>query len=220
MTPKQFITYYNGKGVDVDGKYGYQCVDLFDKYVEKVIGERWYPVNGAKDIWSSKNADYFRKMINTPSFVPKIGDVAIFNTGKYGHVAIATGKGNKSRFQTLDQNYPWGLDYNPHPASLNWHNYNNLIGFLRPKEKYMASSEYNALLKRIKVLEKYKTDHHKTAVKIIDAVHGNDKDISDLQNKLRNHNHPSVAEPPIFDTEQVGVLKKVADVIINLFRRK
>ena len=38
MTFDNFITKYNGKFIDFDGYYGYQCVDLARQYIKDVLG--------------------------------------------------------------------------------------------------------------------------------------------------------------------------------------
>ena len=35
-----FFNKYNGKYVDTDGMYGAQCMDLYNKYQEEVMGVR------------------------------------------------------------------------------------------------------------------------------------------------------------------------------------
>ena len=137
MTLEQFIKKYLNKGVDFDGRYNAQCVDLFRAYVDEVLG---YPqpkgVKGACQLWQNFNNDpnlknYYQKIPNTASFIPQKGDIAIWKCtigGGFGHVAICTGKGNTSWFESFDQNWK------PQKATLEKHNYKNFYGVLRPKK--------------------------------------------------------------------------------------
>ena len=96
MTFDEFVKKYNGKSIDYDGAYGVQCTDLIKLYVEKVFG-----VLAGSASWG--NAKYYytntpaklknitTKIANTASFVPKKGDIMVWNGnvgGGAGHVAI------------------------------------------------------------------------------------------------------------------------------------
>lgn len=133
MTAQEFINAHNNKGVDIDGYYGYQCMDLYLAYEKEVVG---CPIQGAptaKAVWNSYPTAYFDRISNSVTAVPKLGDVVIWGMGDFGHIAIATGVGNTDTFQTLDQNWPWGTVPNWHTAQLVTHDYNNVLGWLRPK---------------------------------------------------------------------------------------
>lgn len=128
MNPLDFINQYNGKAWDFDGYYGIQCVDLA-QYYAKWLG---YPkfTGNAIDIWNQAGTNYER-IFNTPSYVPKAGDIIIWNTqfgNGYGHVAIANGNGTTDWFESLDQN--WGSS----AAHIVRHNYTGVLGCLRPKK--------------------------------------------------------------------------------------
>ncbi len=113
MTFDEFVKKYNGKSIDYDGAYGVQCTDLIKLYVEKVFG-----VSAGSASWG--NAKYYytntpaklknitTKIANTASFVPKKGDIMVWNGnvgGGAGHVAICTGEGTTSYFYSYDQNW-------------------------------------------------------------------------------------------------------------------
>lgn len=132
MTLDEFIRKYEGKGIDFDGHYGAQCVDLYRQYVKEVLEfPQSPPVPGAKDIWDSYLPEYFQRIGNTPYGVPEKGDIVIFGTGigKWGHVSIFL-EGNTTRFTSLDQNYPAGS-----LVHKQGHTYNAVIGWLRPLKK-------------------------------------------------------------------------------------
>lgn len=76
----------------------------------------------------------FDRIMNTPSFVPQKGDIAVWGTGlsKYGHIAICTGEGNTSYFYTYDQNW------NGKAMKKVKHNYKGFAGVLRYKSKELS----------------------------------------------------------------------------------
>ncbi len=125
-----FVGKYNGKSVDYDGMYGYQCVDLFNFYNRDVAGGGFIPVSYAYQLWSASasNTNYDHIGAGAPAFK---GDVAIYNSslpgsGGAGHVAIVLGDlgGNLSVFH---QN--WGGAY-AHTQTISK---NHLLGYLRPR---------------------------------------------------------------------------------------
>lgn len=85
MTYDEFIKKHNGVAVNYDGAAGKQCVDLATAYFNEVFGSGiknfWYDAHHFWDLfdkntWLKAN---FTKVKNTPSFVPKKGDVAIWS---------------------------------------------------------------------------------------------------------------------------------------------
>lgn len=132
MTVEQFFEKYNGKGIDFDGAFGNQCVDLYRQYVKEVIQAlQSAPVVGAKDIWVTYDKKAFKAIKNTPKGIPQLGDIVIwqaFSGNKYGHVAIFS-KGTAKTFTSFDQNYPVGS-----LCHFQKHYYNNVIGWLHPKK--------------------------------------------------------------------------------------
>lgn len=130
MNLDQFITKWNGKGIDWDGSYGFQCVDLYRMYVKEVLGFPQSPsVPGAKDIWNTTLTN-FTKIPNTPDGVPQKGDVMIWGAsyGPYGHVAVVT-EATVNTFKCFSQNDPVGS-----LPSIRWYkSYAGVTGWLRPK---------------------------------------------------------------------------------------
>lgn len=137
MTFDEFVAKFNGKSIDYDGAYGVQCTDLIKLYVEKVFG-----VSAGSASWG--NAKYYytntpaklknitTKIANTASFVPKKGDIMVWNGnvgGGAGHVAICTGEGTTSYFYSYDQNW------NGKAMHKVKHDYDNVYGVLRPKDQ-------------------------------------------------------------------------------------
>ena len=137
MNYDEFVKAYNGKATDYDGAYGAQCVDLIKLYLDKVFGikpgswgnAKYYWINFSKHSELTKN---FTKIENTPSFVPKRGDIMVWNGNKgngAGHVAICTGEGNTSGFYSYDQNW------NGKEMHRVKHYYDDVYGVLRPKNQ-------------------------------------------------------------------------------------
>lgn len=131
MTLEEFIKKHTGKGIDYDGSYGYQCVDLYRQYVDEVLGFPQSPgVMGATDIWESFLVDRFERILNTPEAIPAKGDIVIWNKkvgNGYGHVAVFV-SGDVNAFKSFDQNWPAGS-----LPKLVEHKYTNVIGWLTPK---------------------------------------------------------------------------------------
>jgi hypothetical protein len=137
MKLREFLETCLGKKVDFDGRYGGQCVDLFRLYCRDVLELPAQPrgVAGAADFWTNYETDpilqtAFDKIANTPSGVPRFGDVVIWNkrAGRgYGHIAIFL-HGDGLRFTSLDQNWP-ALSV----VAETTHDYVHVLGWLRPK---------------------------------------------------------------------------------------
>lgn len=109
MKFNEFIEYVKkNNGVDTDGYYGKQCMDLWNFYAVNVLNltKGLTGANIAKNIL--KNNYVMKNMLrinNTPDFVPQKGDVAVWCGGEYGHIAICLGLGDKTYFMSIDQNW-------------------------------------------------------------------------------------------------------------------
>lgn len=144
MNGYEFIKKYLGKKIDVDGfpkDQPYQCVDLIKGFIKFVLNEKPQSIGNAIDYWYKKDNNYITKLFkpikNTPSFVPQPFDIVIFNSGKFGHIAICTGEGNRKNFRVWEQNYPKRAN----PVQESEKNYKNIAGFLRPKNKNLVFKE-------------------------------------------------------------------------------
>lgn len=124
---------------DVDGfpsYQPYQCYDLANLFATEVVGSGRFTGLYAADIITQAGTKY-RRINNTPSFVPQLGDIPVWNKnvgGGAGHVGIANGEGDTNWFVSLDQNW------NRPTATFIRHDYNNLIGVLRPLASEEAAS--------------------------------------------------------------------------------
>lgn len=137
MTYQAFRNSVLNKGIDVDHAFGDQCWDLVALYNEQVIGipasQGWGLPTGpdadAKDVWL-----YFENPL--PQYFDKIqapfeqGDIIVWGEviGKDGHIDIFDSPINSTSWWGLDQNWPVGS-----VTHLQQHNYNGILGGLRPK---------------------------------------------------------------------------------------
>lgn len=143
MTFEQWVSKTLGKGIDWDGVYGVQCVDLVNHYIYNVLGIRPVMIGNAIEFYNKRNSSAFLKnnfnwISNTPSFVPKKGDIGVFKTKSgFGHVCVANGEGTTSYFYSYDQNYPLSKH---EPMTKIRHTYPNFLGVLRPKKALPTSA--------------------------------------------------------------------------------
>lgn len=173
MTLQQFITKYNNQPVEVfDKNNKNQCVDLFLAYIRDVLGlGSIIPIGivNAYDIYNktTRFTPHATKHKNTPTFVPKRGDVAIWSSkyGPAGHVAIVT-EADINRFRAFSQNDPIGS-----PCVIREYNYNNVLGFLTPNN--LPEENMDKLQACLKA--------HKEAV---DAANQKDRMIENLKGEL------------------------------------
>lgn len=142
---EQFISQRNGGAWDFDGKYGAQCVDLFNYYNRDVIGAGFIatPITGgARDLFEVGSPivdeNYIKMSANTTL---QKGDVIVFGDGvgvmkengknvSYGHVTIYIGD-NK----VIQQNKGFNMKTTIDAAYTN-----KAIGILRPR-KFAAATQ-------------------------------------------------------------------------------
>ena len=93
-------------GVDTDGFYGKQCMDLWNYYCNNVLGiSDNMGANFAKDILSNANVKkHFNVVKNYPSYIPPKGAVANWQGFSKGHVAIVL-DANIDTFKCIEQNW-------------------------------------------------------------------------------------------------------------------
>lgn len=141
ITLQQFIDKYLSKQVEYhsyspDAKF--QCVDSVNQYIVEVLNLTPVIGTNAKDFPKKINKDQFEVLENTPEFVPKQGDIVVWNGnrgGGAGHIAIV--RDNEAIldfFHSFDQNWSWPLH-----CTLENHSYKDVTYFLRPKGKNMAT---------------------------------------------------------------------------------
>jgi len=138
LTPDQFFGKYDQKGIDFDGYYGFQCMDLYRQFVKEVLDLPQSPsVVGAVSVWTTYLSEYFTRIDNTTKAIPVKGDIMIWSTGvgQYGHIAICK-DAQQLEFTSFDQNWPVGS-----LCHFQKHNYKNVLGWLRVKPPTPAEPE-------------------------------------------------------------------------------
>lgn len=122
-------------GIDNDGYYGMQCMDLYNYYCIKVLGTEKGETgcSYAKQIVTTENnTRFFDVYKNTPDFIPEAGDVFVITGGKYGHVGIVTERGTLHEFKTLEQNKNGTRQLT---REVRGYSVNGELYFLRPKNR-------------------------------------------------------------------------------------
>ena len=128
----------NRKGVDIDGNWGFQCWDLPNYIFSRYWGFRtWGNANAMAN--RSQYPAGFKIYANTPNFIPRPGDVAVYTGGAFGHTNVVVGPSTTSYFYAVDQNWDPVSTYYGSRALLVKHNYNDGPGgvryFVRPPYK-------------------------------------------------------------------------------------
>lgn len=106
-SPEAYKNSVIGKCIDLDGKWGSQCVDGFADFNYQYTG-RWLSTCGtgsAKGLWdcSETNAGDDYQLITNPTEL-QTGDWIVFDGGKYGHVGMAMGTYNNGYIALLGEN--------------------------------------------------------------------------------------------------------------------
>jgi hypothetical protein len=106
-TPESYKNSVLGKCIDLDGKWGSQCVDGFADFNYQYTG-RWLSTCGtgsARGLWdcAEYNAGSEYELITDPLAL-QAGDWIIFNGGQYGHVGMAMGYYNNGYITLLGEN--------------------------------------------------------------------------------------------------------------------
>lgn len=106
-TPQEFKDATLGKCIDLDSKWGSQCVDLANAFWKEYTN-RWITTCGtgtARGVWDckEKNAGNEFKLIENAKDI-ETGDFIVFDGGVYGHVGMALGKPNKGYVALLGEN--------------------------------------------------------------------------------------------------------------------
>lgn len=123
-----------GKRLDIDGRGGAQCWDL-PNYIFGRYWGFWTKGNAIHMAWYRypKGFKFYR---NTPNFIPKPGDMAVWGKGAFnngvGHTAVVIGPSTKSYVVCVDQNWIGANSYTGSPAAKIKHTYNGISGFVRP----------------------------------------------------------------------------------------
>lgn len=143
MTIDEFLNKTVKTGVDYDGAYGAQCVDLFRQYAKDVLNIPKHTgsvdPDGAKALWLNYEnlpveMDYFEK--KRANSTPVQGDVAVWDGtpgNKYGHVAIVICAWGKDKLLVYEQDGTKKLGQEGYGARFKLRSKYNLLGYLRRK---------------------------------------------------------------------------------------
>ena len=136
-SPEAYKNAVIGQCIDLDGKWGSQCVDLFADFNYQYTG-RWLSTcntGAAYGLWDCKeyNAGDDYELIYNPEDL-KSGDWIIFSGGQYGHVGMAQGSYNDGYIALLGENQG-GTPCTGGGAAANIINISvkNFLGAFRPK---------------------------------------------------------------------------------------
>lgn len=130
MTLDEFVQINTDKKLDYDGSFGAQCVDLYRFYVKDVLAvDQTPPVASAYQIFNSAPDKDFIKIKNEAHNFPLKGDIVIWTKdyGDDGHVAVCLAA-DQNNLIVFEQNNPIGS-----PSHVGEHNFNFVLGWLRPK---------------------------------------------------------------------------------------
>jgi surface antigen len=176
MTYSEWKNKWLGKGIDYDGSYGNQCMDVYRMYVKEVLNiPQSPPVIGAKDVWNTYLTEYFDRVSNTPDGVPEQGDIAIWSVGTYGHIGIVD-SADKQYLTCFEQN--WTEMNGTGVTELRRHTYANVLGWLKYKSSLYRGYDLSnkdsmrvAVDKLIEILEgKYITsEEHQRIINELDS---------------------------------------------------
>ncbi len=149
------------KGVDQDGAWGKQCVDLVSNYASYI-----FPVNGsrfdysktlgfgnANKLYAGAKEEYFEKILFKDGFVPAMGDVVVWagRKGRAGHVAIVKSADQKT--MTIVHQNGSSRNTKVFEQTITYHSldkYNGrVIGYLRPRAyKIPITNEEKEIVKK------------------------------------------------------------------------
>lgn len=138
MTLKEFAGKNGNTKIDYDGKYGFQCVDVFRQYCQDVWNiPHTGGVAGAKDLYEKYESlpleqKYLDKIPYKQGLVPPAGCAVIFGktpSNKYGHVAIVLSASNAGMKVFEQDGYEQG------GTRIMFRTYSNVLGFLNKKRK-------------------------------------------------------------------------------------
>lgn len=141
MTHEEYIKYaLNKKQIEYhsyDPRAKFQCIDLVNDYIDKVLNLTSIIGTDAKDVPSKVNKEEFDVIPNTEEVIPKQADIAVWSGkvgGGAGHISVV--KDNNATvnlFSSIDQNWS-----EPLYVTLETHSYQNVSHFMRAKKGNMA----------------------------------------------------------------------------------
>lgn len=135
-----------GRGVDQDGVYGTQCVDLVTYITVKYFGKMLW--GNAIDLLTSAKQAGFQVIYDAPGVNPKAGDIFVIDSLRagwghpYGHTGIVIADSDGHTIKTIEQN----VDGNANalsvggPARYVTRNFNGVVGWFRPPYQHTTQA--------------------------------------------------------------------------------
>lgn len=145
MSYQEFKNKWLGKRVDIDGVYGFQCVDLVKQYMLETQKVPNGAYGNAADYWNRTNSAILKKYDKIAGSNAKQGDIVVLkgiNGNPYGHIGIADSSAGVLTITILEQNGSTGggtglgRDAIRTRAVPRW----RVLGLLRPKAPVATQS--------------------------------------------------------------------------------
>lgn len=144
-----------GKGIDKDGYYGFQCVDLIVWYLEDCLKVK-SPHGNAKEWVHLPLPQGFTRTKNTLNFLPLPGDIVVWDNGTpYGHIGLVV-KADLNTFTSMEQNVINNITTGS-PAELVTHTNWGNTWFIRPPfstNNKQSTTKNNLLITKISTKKK------------------------------------------------------------------
>jgi hypothetical protein len=151
---QRFFDKYNAQPLDADGAFGTQCVDVQQQYSKEVLGIGYWGSGNAVGRWTTYPKQHFDLIPYSKGKVPQKGDIVVWSawTGnQYGHIAIASGEGNATKFVCFGANWPVG-----DICGYDWYTYANVLGWLRPKKFAAHPPSNNEQEAEMRIIEAFR----------------------------------------------------------------
>lgn len=124
----------SGKGVDFDGYYGTQCVDLPNWILGKFFGKSIW--GNAIDLLNSAKQAGYTVIYDAPGVNPKAGDIFVMRVSShiYGHTGLVIADSDGYSIKTIEQNVDGNADALTvgGPARYITRSFNGVVGWIRP----------------------------------------------------------------------------------------
>lgn len=164
MTYQEFKAEWQGRRIDYDHVYAYQCVDLILEYVKECYGLPSGIWGNAIDYWTHTSAPLLTKFDKVHTTDCKQGDIVVLNGlsgNPYGHIGICDHQDGQNVW-LLEQNATGSNDGLGRSAIGIWRAIpkTRIAGVLRPKAKVALPTYYT--VQKGDTLSKIAQAHHLT----------------------------------------------------------
>lgn len=194
-----FLTKYLGqsKGYPTDSSYKGECLSIVKLYIKEVFGID-APASGngsAYGYWlnfPSPLDTIFEKVENTPTLIPEKGWIAIWkpwSTNQYGHISIVDDGSTLTKLVNDAQNWTSRI------FQKETNNYNNVIGYLKPKLDTESESADNGNM----------NEDESRALNVVKNFKDTSKD------GIQDGNYEGAANAAVGAYKEVGGLKSTID---------